>query len=312
MQKSNVRVWTSCLVLVGILLGAALDLSPVIVCNWTNLEVLSHLRVNTTIALGELDSRDLSCTWRVKGLVSFQVDDFGRAQRFLAHSTTGKSQDVVSKWALGTIFAREGHYDEAVVLWREAGAYAYFVNQGNSLFGRGASALAESWFKTAVDIDPSKPDAYVGLGRVYLRQGLWMDAARVYRTMLARGLDSSLVYYNLADALSRSGGSESEIENYARKAIELNREVSVWAYVLLGNSLRTQGYFDAAHEWYIQATQVFPTSPWGWYYLAQLNLAQGDTCAAVANATHALEKAPQEQLVYQLWNRLKGYSPDCW
>lgn len=72
-------------------------------------------------------------------------------------------------------------------------------------------ALAESAFKKAIEINPSRIDSYLHLGRTYHLQKKYRQAAAVYRAALDLAPDEKKIYLKLASAQEMASDFEGAV-----------------------------------------------------------------------------------------------------
>jgi len=105
--------------------------------------------------------------------------------------------------SLGSAYARQGLYDEAVKEYREASrikpknATARF-NLGNTCLNQGKIPEAIAEFKKASKIEPDLAVAHGGLGSAYAHQGLTDKAIWEYKEALRLDPNDFQTHYNLA------------------------------------------------------------------------------------------------------------------
>lgn len=72
--------------------------------------------------------------------------------------------------------------------------------------------------KTAVEADPKNPSLYYQLGGRYERAGRYQEALDLYRTALARGIDSGRLHSRIADLSLKAGKRDQAIPEYEKAA----------------------------------------------------------------------------------------------
>lgn len=146
------------------------------------------------------------------------------------------------------------------------------------------------------------PLRWVRLGMVYEANDLPTLAQQTYRAVTVRFSNDSRGWFGLA-RVNASLGELDGAENAMRRAIKLEPDYAP-AHWRLGYWLFEQGQVDEAALEFQQATHLEKDDPAAWFGLARIQLARGDTQAAVT-ALEWLTKAPPPNGPYA-WQLLSG------
>jgi tetratricopeptide (TPR) repeat protein len=136
------------------------------------------------------------------------------------------------------ILKRDGCLVEAIACYREAiqlapESPALYHHLGKALQEFGSLTEAIACYQNAIRLQPDFEPAYYPLRYLPLASDspLWQDLIDFYNQIIETGLELSLVYGNLADALTKQGKLEGAIANY-RKAVYYQ---TITAYPALTN-----------------------------------------------------------------------------
>ena len=137
-----------------------------------------------------------------------------------------------------------------------------------------------------------------------MNQGKLQEAETIYRDLIAAGMNSHLVYGNLA-AICGMQGKLNELIDLLKKALELKPNYQI-AHNNLGLALKDQGDLTAAIASFNTALELNPNDPIAHYNLGIALKAQGDLSAAIISYNKALSLKPNyPEAHYNLGNALK-------
>ncbi|CAN1176457.1 Probable UDP-N-acetylglucosamine--peptide N-acetylglucosaminyltransferase SEC [Linum perenne] len=118
---------------------------------------------------------------------------------------------------------------------------------------------ALQYYKEAVKLKPSFPDAYLNLGNVYKGLGRPQDAIACYQRAIQSRPNYAIAYGNLASTYYERGQLDLAILHY-KQAISLDPRF-LEAYNNLGNALKDVGHVDEAIQCYSQCLTLQPSHP---------------------------------------------------
>jgi Flp pilus assembly protein TadD len=108
---------------------------------------------------------------------------------------------------------------------------ARYLREGLERFRRGDFEGASESYRDAVEADPEDPQAYLGLGSVYLRLERLGEAGRAFRRAIAITPDDPMAHVGLGQTLKLSGDPDGAIASLNR-ALEIDPESTDAAYTL--------------------------------------------------------------------------------
>lgn len=127
---------------------------------------------------------------------------------------------------------------------------------------------AEQHYKKALRLDKEFADAYFSLGHVYFAQKKYADAEWAWLEYYQRDSSEYFHYVNLGEVFSKLGKNEEALRCF-KKALALNPD-SDPACHSLGQFLISQGNMPDAEAAFRRFVELQPTSPVGYYFLAQI------------------------------------------
>jgi tetratricopeptide (TPR) repeat protein len=143
---------------------------------------------------------------------------------------SGSAQNAPDPLSQGLQAHRAGRLDDATVAYFEAlrrdprNKFAYFdLGQIAQISKR--PVAAESYYRLALEIDPSFGPALFNLAILRFEAGSAKDAIELYQTLLAASPDYAAAHYNLGVAL-RSIGKQREGDEEIARAIGLDRTLA--------------------------------------------------------------------------------------
>lgn len=154
-------------------------------------------------------------------------------------------------------------FDDAVAEFRKALAIkddpTVVANLASTLISQGNLVDAKTAFLHAIDIDPSFPESYIGLGNLAQRDGNLGEAIRLYTK-------STEVSPTFANGYNNLGGVFIEQQNWPaaiqalRRSIQINPDFGEAWYNLAG-ALEQSGALSDAEDAYRQALSLQPNDP---------------------------------------------------
>jgi superkiller protein 3 len=177
------------------------------------------------------------------------------------HALHVNPQSALAHSKLGTVFAQQERYAEAIAHYAQAlqlnPHYAtVYNNLGLVLFQQGKPAEAMAHYTKALQLKSDFTAAYSHLGFALADQGRVEEAIAQYRQALQLNPEAAEVHYNLGNVLRRQGQLEQAISHYTQ-AIQL-RPAWAEAHNNLGSSLVDAGRFSEAITHYQQALTYQP------------------------------------------------------
>jgi tetratricopeptide (TPR) repeat protein len=161
--------------------------------------------------------------------------------------------------------------------------------RGKQLFEAGELGPALARLQEIPDESPSRIDALVFIGRIYLAGDQPVLAEECFRTVSGHVRDA-YVFYLLGEALLAQGHN-SPAEGAFREA--MRREPgSASGHLMLGRAVQAQGRIDEAIRMYERAILRDPKLASARYYLTDALLKKGDTLRAVAQLHYLLQLEP--------------------
>ncbi|MCL4505346.1 MAG: tetratricopeptide repeat protein [Chloroflexi bacterium] len=201
-------------------------------------------------------SDDVREEWRVKAL-SGQAD----VKRFLSeYREETRPPDYLAQ-ARSVVLsltgkARASAQQAIVELTRHPQSAPAHRLLGQLLADAGRPDLAETAYRTAIQLDPTLGSAYTALGNLMARMNRAAEAEQAYRTAISLDPRSAWAHNNLA-VLYAGLQRYAEAEQAYRGAIEIDGNFGQ-AYNNLGNILAQQGRDEEAEQAYRRAIEIMP------------------------------------------------------
>jgi protein O-GlcNAc transferase len=162
---------------------------------------------------------------------------------------------------MGCMASTKGHYEEAVLLIRQAiqqfpNSDIYYNNLGNALARLNRHSEAVDAYKTALKINPSSVDALNNLATNLKELGKTIESLSFFQKALQINPDAVEVHNNMGNTLTELGQIEAAMECY-HEAIRLKPDYAI-AYNNLGSALRSREQFQLAVESYCRSIEANP------------------------------------------------------
>jgi len=177
-----------------------------------------------------------------------------------------------------------GYYRKAISLDpRNAAAHN---NLANILRSEGKNDEALGYFHNAVTLDPTNATYRVNIGLAYSEMGQTSRACEEFREAIAANPRHSASYENLGEILRKERRLEESLD-VLTSAVELGVGTAR-AYQELGLTMEELENFKDSKKAYMKAIELDPRSAIIFARLACVNLALGDTSAALDYYVHAV------------------------
>ncbi|MDE3076273.1 MAG: tetratricopeptide repeat protein, partial [Chloroflexota bacterium] len=221
-----------------------------------------------------------------------------------------------------------GDVEAAVGSWRQAGAAPLLVRQAGALADEGAGALAERWYRLALEVDSTEPLAFEGLAELYAARGDWPAGQAVLEREIAVRPKRAAPYAMLGMLAYWRGGSLPAAERWLRQAIALDSRneavkraladifadagMASSAQAQLGDADRTLratgrpsptlgrmyemlGMDRRAEGEFIRVAYGQPSDPIGNYLLGRLSLKEGNQADGIRELRAAVRAIPNQE-----------------
>ncbi len=206
-------------------------------------------------------------TGHARHVLGTELLKVGRRDEAMAVLREAVRDDPRSHYTLGFALFEDGRFAEARELLQEFVRLEPLLLEAvnaRSLIGRtwftdGQLDAAAEQFALALAMQPSFPDARLGLGEVRFAQQRYADAIGEYRAYLSGNGTSDGVWINLGVSLLRTGQIDDAISAF-RRAAELNPQ-SGSAQRNLAGALLEKGDIDEAARHARQAVALRPSDP---------------------------------------------------
>jgi tetratricopeptide (TPR) repeat protein len=164
----------------------------------------------------------------------------------------------------GALLSQQGHYDEALVEFRQALRLMPDLDRahlglGAALQGKGDLDGAITEYRAVLKRHANDASAHNNLGSVLQLQGDVAGAIREYRTAVDSQPDDALTHFNLGTALATNRQVQEAVEEY-RTAIRLNPDL-LQAYFDLASLLRDNNQMREAVEAFRDYLRRAPDTP---------------------------------------------------
>jgi tetratricopeptide (TPR) repeat protein len=205
-------------------------------------------------------------------------------------------QHAALLFRLGSIRAKQGRIDEAIVLFRRVANAAKHSAEiqsdvGTMLYGLNRPEEAISCYRTALALDGERAGTHNNLGNALNALGRSQEALAHYEQALAIRPDYVDALSNLGNAL-HGLGRPAEAIAYYQKALGFKDEHAD-AHNNFGNSLFALGRLEEARSQFEHALAIDPGFAQAYCNLGIVLKAQGQNEAAIANFRQAIALKPR-------------------
>jgi tetratricopeptide (TPR) repeat protein len=266
------------------------------------------------IALLEPFVKANPAAWRARLFLALgyaRIEKYAQARTLAAQVAATPANDYYAQHILGLAHFGLNEFTEAEASFQKAIALksdfadAYF--QLGLVQARNPASLtqAQAAFEKAIALGYVQPEIYRNLGSVTSKLGKFDEAIAHLRKALQLKPNYPDAYFQLADALRKTGASEEAAEATARFR-ELNAEaVETKQRQTRGQGLYEQGMsflekddYSRAYQAFKSAAEILPQLDAGFYRMAQLEYLGDDRARAQKTIRHALELNPFEPEYY--------------
>jgi len=201
-------------------------------------------------------------------------------------------RDVINKFptdhvawsSLGTAYAKEGLYDEAIDAILTGFKYnSNFAKAHNNLAicytKKGMIAEAIREYKIAISQDANNPKFYYNFGGLYYEMGDYKKSLELLKKAFYLNSEDPGINALLGSIYCAVGNSEDAI-NYFRRSINYDPFVSD-IYYNFGICLMSLGRYTAARENFLKAIKLKPNDVDNYYFIADSYYREGDIEKAV-------------------------------
>lgn len=171
------------------------------------------------------------------------------------------------------------------------------TNLGSLYMMLNSPAIAEKYFKSAIEVGPALAQAYVNLADLYRTLERDQDGERILRLGLKQSENPAPIHHALGLLLVRQQKVDAALTEL-KHAVDLAPNQSRYAYVY-GIALQTKSY-DAAIEYLEEASQRHPSDLNILFTLASYHYENDNPSAAMQYAEKVLVLAPQHRGAQQL------------
>ncbi|MDI1242844.1 MAG: tetratricopeptide repeat protein [bacterium] len=169
---------------------------------------------------------DSASLWFALGIAQFDSSKIVEAQRAFEKALSIDPQLVPALAYLGAVFVEQARYNEAAKIYERAIAANEKVGVLHYLLGETLMKLTdaddqrvEAVIKRAIALDPDLTSAHVTLGRLYVRQARWQEAAVRFESAAKLEPDRSETFYQLGRVyarLKRTAESKAALETFKK------------------------------------------------------------------------------------------------
>lgn len=136
---------------------------------------------------------------KLKGLQLLERGSIKQAEAQLRYALSTRPQDPELLGALGKVYLRQGQQQKALHYFQQAqkldtdidnaskwrslvsvSQYWAYLKKGNAYAEKGKWQQAENYYRQAIAVDKTQPDAFIDLGSLYLQQKDYLAADRLY------------------------------------------------------------------------------------------------------------------------------------
>ncbi|MBE3069361.1 MAG: tetratricopeptide repeat protein, partial [Planctomycetes bacterium] len=209
----------------------ALDLDHDCVDGWFGLAFVSWLRADDREALGYLQRArrlapdDEAVLGQMIGAYG-NVGQFDEAAKVYAEALEIHPQSAEIAYQGGQVLFKQGRYDEALDVWRQAADWDdefpdLHLSMARAYGAKGDLRHAHDELRHELDLYPDSREARLALGGYHIQHSEPEEAVKVYEELLKEAEDDSRVHLDLGAALMRLGHTVKARKHLLR-ALELS------------------------------------------------------------------------------------------
>lgn len=188
-------------------------------------------------------------------------------------------------------------------LFKSADSADYLLAEGQQSLEKEDYVEAERKFIKAIEKDSKNETAYAFLGKLYLAQKKFEEAAETYKFLLKHYPESDTYWANLGQAYHGNKLYEQAVEAY-EKAIELGPQ-NAKRYVNLGLTLEAKKHIEEAILNYRKALELEPSNTQFMLALSEALTKKGDREEAILLLEQILQAEPTNHLARERLMQLK-------
>jgi tetratricopeptide (TPR) repeat protein len=234
-------------------------------------------------------------------------EKYSQAKTLASQVATQLPNDYYAQHILGLSLFGLNDFDAALVHFKKAVSIKPDFADGHfqlgSIYSRTAETLtdAETAFKRSLELGYSSPEIFRNLGSVDIKLAKYDDAVTHLKRALELNPNYADAYFQLADALRRSGNIQEAAEA-TRKFQSLNssaqdkKQRDSQGRALYEDGLKRIEKDDlpGAHDTFKRAVETLPQLDAGYYRLAQIDYLRNNGAAALENIRRAIQLNPFE------------------
>jgi superkiller protein 3 len=156
---------------------------------------------------------------------------------------------------------------------------------------QGKLTEAKAQYEQIINLDGGCPEAFAGLGHVYLLLGRYSDAEKPLQAALKIQPTNATIYNGLGHAAYRQEHYSQAIDNF-KKALQYAKDDTYKIHVNLANALSDSHQVDEAEKHFTKAIELKPDYAPAYNGLAMMHYNSQHFEEAVQNAKKAIELKP--------------------
>jgi tetratricopeptide (TPR) repeat protein len=229
------------------------------------------------------------------GLAWRQAGYWKNTGTLFQHAIDATKNNYIACSNLGDYELAQGHYDEAINLYRESirlmpGYQLAYAPLGVALCKTGRLAEGIQELQLAVKLEPDSAQIHANLADALVQDGQGGDAVKEYKEAIRLDPDD-LDARNLLGVLLENAGHLDEAIQQFEEIIRRNAAY-VRAYNNLGLALESQGHLDQAFAEFTKAVQLDPHDAKGHFNLGMILKARGRLDEAIGEFEEGLKLEP--------------------
>ena len=229
------------------------------------------------------------------GLVWRQAGYWKNTGTLFQHAIDATKNNYIACSNLGDYELAQGHYDEAINLYRETirlmpGYQLAYAPLGVALCKTGRLAEGIQELQLAVKLEPDSAQIHANLADALVQDGQGGNAVKEYKEAIRLDPDD-LDARNLLGVLLENAGHLDEAIQQFEEVIRRN-PAYVRAYNNLGLALESQGRLDQAFAEFTKAVQLDPHDAKGHFNLGMILKARGRLDEAIGQFEEGLKLEP--------------------
>lgn len=247
---------------------------------------------------------------RLRTLARFQAAHGNSAESEASYraALAQRPGDTLALFELANLLAAQGREEEAIPLWRQAGAGPYWSARGAELAGCGDDPGGGLYYlQRAAQIDPADGLSQYRLGKRLAECEQWAEAVKAFSVPIESNYPDPLILYDAYIERGLAGYQAGLGLEAVRADIEQAMQLqprNPWPWLRLCTIYRQEGLYTEAIAAGNRGVALAPELAFAYYYRGQAWRASGDLERAIADLEHALTLEPNLDSARRVLDRI--------